>query len=183
MMGMMHWLLKSKLKEFQDDVFSKMTITMNLPSDDVYASEATVINGGEITIQRKLIECYVFNLWNQDGGGIHRLGESRAPGSHHAHIVSGRNSVTLGSLYNVPMAAAGDAETDYCLSIFQNPSPVVCADVEVDVWYTLETDPNALKEKSARFWTSREPWEPMKWIQEPVGSPGSYCPESGPPHG
>jgi hypothetical protein len=180
-MGIMYWFLMSTLEDQQNETYSRLSASMYLPpSGNIFSSLVSVVNGGQPTISRKLIACYILQLdaLNDEGTDFHMkdFGEIARPDGTKSVIVPpvGRFDPHP-FMDSVPISGGGEGQTDSCIPIIRpNGVHAECADVNVFFYYNLETQPEEDRLKMFRY-VAKSDEGSLKWSQQPVDYKGSYC--------
>ena len=73
-----------------------------------------------------------------------------------------------------PLGPGGDGETVQCLKLINFINPLVCADIQLVVTFSIETQPKKKMEKDFRFAT-RKTTSGMTWNVQPIYAPMDYC--------
>lgn len=133
-MGTMYWFLISTLQEQQEDVYQHLSARAELPAPgDAMSSFFVISNGGKTRIG-VLDTCGIHLIVGENKGFLARFG-----------ILDFTNGGSLGP--------GGEALSTQCFNKLPFPfvGPVACADVEIGVQYSLETQPAIRREKFFRF--------------------------------
>jgi hypothetical protein len=156
-MGIMYWFLLSTLEDQQNDVSANLKIHAFIPaSHNIMDSGITVTNDSGTDIRDHRIMCWSRRIVNSSSSGIGDLG--------------------LGAFTpeKSQLNAHGDADTSYCLAPFKGVvGQAVCADITVDVTYSLETQPLIKKHKELRFVTGTND---LEWRSQAVKDETDFCP-------
>ena len=156
-MAVMYWFLLSTLEDQQTDVAAHLSVQPFMPkSGDVFKMGVTVMNGSATDINDHQVICWVMRLNMLPRGGIRHIGLTTMP-------------VEITNL-----KAYGDAETSYCLSMMPLQGTPSCADVVVEVEYSLSTQPTIRTSRSIRFVAKGEDFS---WHPQALNNlKGDYCP-------
>ena len=158
-MGIMYWSVLSTLEDQQNEVFSKLMPTISVPRQPyggVLDSTFTITNGGSIAIgPNHQLVCGV-NLITFEGGN--RMANSEQ---------------MIRQTIPFPIQPGGDSQSDPCLEqIFGGARPT-CIDMNFDIFYTLETQPEDNRQKEFRFTAQME--DGFVWHPQPLKMSGSPC--------
>jgi hypothetical protein len=145
------------LEERNLDVSNHLEFKATLPSpDNLSSSVITVTNGGRTAIQYRLV-CHITLLVANHGGTV--IGESGFQNHERAGILD----------------AGEDAQSDACLSGILVPIQVLdCADIKVRLFYSLESQPTAKKEKDHGF-VARKRGNQFEWEDRATEQKVSDC--------
>jgi hypothetical protein len=150
---------RQDLSRQQDQVYTQLSVQPFMPaSRNVLRMGVTVINGGNTDIKDHTMRCWLRRVTYAPYGGISNLGMGTLPSQ------------------KFELKAHGDGETSYCMAGIQAFPPdthAVCADITVEVSYSLVTQPNQRKVKKLRFVADGEDFV---FRQQSVDDPGDYCP-------
>lgn len=157
MLGIMWWWMDGKLKDQQEDVYSKLSIQASSSGNKGELSMFSVTNNGATDIGHHRIFCRVnFEGWSH--------GTWAANGGVDIQIVDS----------DVPLKGNGGTETTFCLATSSGPPPLLCADMTVEAIYVLETQPSNVRVKRLRF-VGRYNGNDLTWYGEPVDAHGNFC--------
>jgi len=159
----MYWFLLSTLEDQQVDEFQNPDGMVALPpSGYVLDSTFAVRNNGKTAIGPHQVSCV-----------INRFSSYKVPGPD-IEITASRSTIIRDS--QVSLEPGGDAQSDACLSIFINPEATTgakCADITLQMFYVLETQPTDVRHKEFRFLAKRV--DGFTWHRQPLGMPVSPC--------
>jgi hypothetical protein len=147
---------RAKLNAIQTDTFKDLTIVMER-ADNPLDSLVVFTNGGDATISKDhKVECKVNSA------------------VYDRHNRAQNFSFRVTQKFSAPMHS-GERESNPCLLPFANliSDPIVCIDVTTTVIYSIEDEPSAMKNKSARWVATKI--RNFAWNGEPVDAKGSYC--------
>jgi len=147
--------LASTLEEQEEDVFQNLTTDITIPTpDDVFGSYFTLKNGGKSSIGH-IEYCHIHLIVAVSGDYYTGF-----------RIMNSTTGWVLGP--------GTEAESIQCLRppFGSTMVPIVCADVEFDVHYSLEDQPEIRKEKYFRFTGVREENQ-FVFVRQPPGGGGN----------
>ncbi len=171
-LGIMSWFIESTLEDQLVDVYRNLSVTAySSSSDNPFMSMFTATNSGGTAIGRHRISCWFILATSADGataegGPFTFKGDTMILNSANPDVAMSES----------PILPGGDAQTDHCLSAV-GLATVTCADVVVEVAYSLVTQPEVKQSKQFRFvaYPNSEIGQPFIWHRQPVGQRGSYC--------
>jgi hypothetical protein len=160
------WAKSERVKKITSDVQDHLSIEMLVPvSGDAWDSLITTKNGSNFDIGRRRITCRVNQLNASDANGNQGVRLSNS-----------------GQIMDIDekLKAGGDAQTEGCLTregggrIVRSKAPVTCADVDVIIDFSVDSDPVVNGTKELRFVYGFLGGQ--SWVQQPINRSGTYCP-------
>jgi hypothetical protein len=155
----MWWWLDGKLKDQQEDTYSKLDIQAHSSASGKSGelSMFSIVNGGSTNIANHRVYCVInFEGWSHGTWG--------GKGVAHVQVVDA----------DVLLKGSGGTETTLCLSSMAGPPPLICADITIEIDYALDTQPNSMRAKELRFVGTYNGHD-LTWFGEPVGARGNFC--------
>jgi hypothetical protein len=155
-MGIMYWFLLSTLEDQQSNVDANLIGSVFLPpGGDVWLSHFSVTNKSNWRL-RYLITCAPKMIVDEDQSTFTGAGWAMSEPSW--------------------LEAGGDTDSSQCLSTIRigNKNAILCADVELDVLYALETQMVGQKHKRFRFVGYREA-NKFEWFPKGLDYAGTSC--------
>ena len=159
-MLVMYGFLVSTLSDQRDDVFQNLNGTVTLPpSRYVMDSSFTFRNNGKTAIGLHQVSCKI-NRFYANYGDI--------------SIEDSRSRIVQDS--QVPLEPGGDAQSDICLGFIFAPQSLPnpkCADITLEMFFALETQPSYVQHKEFRFIADKK--DDFTWHQQPRKMRDSPC--------
>jgi hypothetical protein len=170
-MYFMGQFLNSTLEEQRKEVLHDLTANHYLrrgAEDDPMSTMFSVTNNSQFALSRQhQIACFT-NLAIGNGGTV-KLQRLRSS------IVNGQ--LMVGDIPHVlsdtGLRPGGDAQTDPCLAYLEFGN-TDCVDVELEFWYSLDTQPDLPQEKKFRFVAIKSKTGGFDWYTQPIDYPSNY---------